>query len=337
MPLEAIGIGDLHLTDDKGRGGLSNYIEQPDEYVMSEVSRVVKWALKKGITTAFLYGDLGENPRLSYEAQLALKHGLERHPDMEFIAYLGNHDKLTKNSTDGHSLQIIKEMGIKNLRVIEDDEVIKIGKTQVKVCPWPSTAFDPKLLNFGHTEVKGSKSDSGRVMDGDELPKSKAVVCMGHLHTNHQVRETYYSGTLYQTNFGESLPKYFHHIKWSSLDDYEISSVPFDPKYKLFNCVIESEADIKALPRDPQHLIKLVIKDGADVDVPNWSNVVISKVFKTKSDLAAILTEDLLQGSELVIKTADFFKDWLAAQSIPQALKVRAAKLRKEILYGNRT
>lgn len=333
---EFIGIGDLHLTDEAGKGGLANYIPEPDAYVMSEVERCLRWATKRSITICFLYGDICETPRMSYAAHLAFIKTLKTWPGIMFYLVLGNHDKQGRESSAGHSMQLVLELGLPNLKVITEDEVIKIQRAEVKFCPWPSKAFNPKMLNVGHTEVSGSRGDSGRVMDGEGLSKSKAVVCMGHLHTPHQVRNTYFSGTLYQTNFGEPLPKFFHHIQWRSVEDYEINNIPFDPRYKLFNCIIESEDDIKALPRDPRHLVKLVIKDGADVVVPDMPNIVITKAFKTKHELATILTEDLMQGSELVIRTSDFFREWLAAQSIPQHLKIKTSKLRKAILYGSK-
>lgn len=333
---EAIGIGDLHLPDADGRGGLANYIDKPEEYVMEEVERVIRWAVKKAIGIVMFYGDMSENHRMSYEGQLAFARTIKKYPKIQFIVILGNHDKVSQVSSMGHSMELIMEMNLKNLTVYTEDTEVRYGKQLVKFCPWPSKAFNKKAFNVAHIEVRGSKGDSGREMTGNDLVKSNAVVAMGHLHTPHQVRETYYSGTLYQTNFGESLPKYFHHIQWKSPDDYEINLIPFDPKYKLFNCVVESQSDADALPRDPHHLIKLVVKDGADVVIPSLSNIVITKAFKTKNDLATILTEDLMQGSELVIKTADFFKDWIKTQSVPQSLKNRARHLRKEILSGQR-
>lgn len=332
MSISLVGIGDLHLTDDKGHGGLAKYIEAPDIYVMSEAQRVVNWARKKGISLVVFYGDICENPRMSYEANLALAKFFRRNKDMEFIVYRGNHDSLAEGSEEGHSLELLMSHRLKNVQVFVDDAYVTIGKQQIKICPWPSTAFDPKCLNFGHTEVFGSKLDSGRKMESEELPKSKAVICMGHLHTNHKVRNTYYSGTLYQTNFGESLPKFFHHVQFTSADDFEIESVPFDPKYHLYTCVVETQDDVDALSRNPNHLIKLVVKDGADVNVPNLPNIVITKAFSTKSDLASILTEDLISGKELVIKSADFFHEWIAQQSIPERLKSRTRKLRLDIL-----
>lgn len=335
--LEAIGIGDLHLTDDNGKGGLANYIENPDAYVMSQVNRVIKWATKKSISTVFFYGDLCENPRMSYEAQMAFEATIRKYPQIMFYAILGNHDKLARESSVGHSMQLIQLMRLRNFKLFTEDTIEVINGVKVKFCPWPSTAFNPKMLNIGHTEVAGSRGDSGRIMDGEGLSKSNSVIGMGHLHTPHQVRNTYFSGTLYQTNFGESLPKFFHHIQWSSLDDYEISNIPFEPFYKLFNCVVETQADVDALPREANHLIKLVVKDGADVTVPDLPNIVLSKAYKTKHDLAVILTEDLMEGSELVIKTADFLRDWIAQQSVPMALKKKAARLRLEILNTARS
>lgn len=334
--IEFIGIGDLHLTDDRGHGGLAKYVEQPDQYVMNEVQRVIAYARKKQVEWIVFYGDLCENPRMSYDAHLAFLATIRANRDMNFVAYLGNHDKLARNSAEGHSLQLIEAARLKNLRIITEDTEIDLGGGKVKVCPWPSTKFDPKLLNLGHIEVQGSKLDSGRKIENDELPKSKAVICMGHLHTNHKIRNTFYSGTLYQTNFGEQQDKFFHHVRFTDPEDFEIESVPFKPKYVLHNCVVETDEDVAALPTDPHHLIKLVVKDGADVVVPNRPNIVINKTYKTKEDLTQILTEDLMNGQELVIKSADFFAEWLALQSVPQRLKKRTAAVRERLLSGSK-
>ena len=334
MTFRAINIGDLHLTDQDGKGGLSNYLPEPDKYVMSEVQRVIDWARKKGVTVIYFAGDICDNGRMSYEGMTAFTKCIRKNKDIDFVAYLGNHDKDGRDSDAGHSMQIIEMMKIKNLRVITEDTYLDYGKTKVKVCPWPSTAFDSGVLNFGHTEVYGSKGDSGREMNDDGLTKSKAVTLMGHLHTPHRVRNTYYVGTLYQTNFGEPEGKGFQYIEWNSVDDHEITQIPFKPTYRLLNCVVESQEDIKALSKDPCDLIKLVVKDGADVVVPDSPNIVITKVFKTKTDLVNILTEDLMQGTELELRSADFFKGWLETQMAPEHVKKRARILRKRLLTG---
>lgn len=315
-----------------GKGGLAAYVPQVENYVMSECQRVVDWGRKKGIDICFFYGDLSET-RMSYESILAFTSFIRKNKDIQFVAYLGNHDKVGRDSSEGHSLQVIQAFRLKNLKIVENDTYLEFGRHKVKVCPWPSTDFDPQCLNFGHVEVYGAKTDSGRLMEG-ELKKIKAVVCMGHLHTPHRVRNVHYSGTLYQTNFGESLPKGFHHIEWTSVDDHEIHLIPFEPRIKLHNCVVESQSDIDSLPRGRNELIKLVVKDGADVSVPDWPNIVISKVFKTRNDLVQILTEDLMHGHELEYKTSDSFREWIKAQTINQKLKRKVVEVRKRVLTG---
>lgn len=333
MALEAVGIGDLHLTDESGKGGLSNYVENCDEYVMTEVDRVLAWARKRNIGNCFLYGDVCENPRMSYDAQIAFSSCIKRNPDIRFFLIPGNHDKLGADSSLGHSLQLIMLMDLPNLKVFTETTVHKIDGKRVRFCPWPEKKFDREVLNVGHVEVKGSRSDSGRKFE-DATSASKAVTLMGHLHTPHKVRNTYYSGTLYQTNFGERLPKGFHHIVWNNADDYEILDIPFEPRYKLHNCIIETEADVAALPRGATDLIKLVVKDGADLIVPQLPNIVITKVFKTKQDLQQILTEDLTQGHALEIKTSSMFREWLEHRKIEPALLKRVMRKRLEVLRG---
>lgn len=336
--MHAYGVGDLHLTNEKGMGGLANYITDPDVYVMSEVQRVVNQGIKKGISDFIFYGDVCEDPRMSYEAQLALADFFDRNKKQQFYVILGNHDKLAEDSSIGHSLQILERMGHKNVRVFAEPEIIKIQGVKVHMHPWPSQDFSKKLLNIAHVEVKGSKSDSGRKFDGDEFSVSKSVVAMGHLHTNHKVRNTYYSGTLYQTNFGESLPKFFHHINFNNVDDYSIESVPFEPRYKLHTCIVSSMKELRRIPKASTDLVKLIIEDGSsiDADAPELSasNIVQFKAFKTKQELQMILTEDLMEGEELVVSTEQYFEQWVKHQKVPKKLYNRALELRKQLLTG---
>lgn len=330
--MHAYGIGDLHLTDDHGKGGLAKYIQNPDAYVMSEVQRVVNHGNKNGIKDFIFYGDVCEEPRMSYDAMLALIEFFEKNTKPNFYMIVGNHDKFAADSSQGHSLQILEKMNFKNLRIITEPEIIKIDGTKVHMHPWPSANFSKKLLNVAHVEVRGSKSDTGRTFDDEHLPASKAVVAVGHLHTNHKVRNTYYSGTLYQTNFGESLPKFFHHINFKDVDDYTIESVPFEPRYKLHTCIVSNMKELRALPKEETDLIKLIIEDGsnipADAKELTASNIVIHKAFKTKQELQMILTEDLANVEELVISTEEFFKKWVKHQNVPKSLYKRALELR---------
>lgn len=337
--MEFLGIGDLHLPDSNGVGGLAKYIEDPATFVIQEVQKIMDYGRSKGVFTIIFYGDLFENPRGSYEGHLALIGLFRSNPKFRFIAIPGNHDKFGLQTSAGHSLQILEAMKIPNFVLYTEPTVIDLDGARVHMMPWPCKAFRKDCLNVAHIEVKGSQLDSGRKLDSDDLVKTSAVACVGHLHTPHQVKNVHYSGTIYQTNFGEGIKKYFHHVRFNDVDDYEIELIPHRPKYRLYTVIVHSKADLEGVSRKPNDLIKLVIEDGADIEANDyqWPNVVQVKAYKSKAELTAILTEDLVSGEELVIKSSDFFNEWISVQDITPELKSQAKKLRTKILRGTRT
>ena len=56
--MEAIGIGDLHLTSNNGVGAWSKYCENSDEAVLDQARDAVRYGLRQGITNVFIYGDI---------------------------------------------------------------------------------------------------------------------------------------------------------------------------------------------------------------------------------------------------------------------------------------
>lgn len=338
--MQAIGIGDLHLTDIAGTGGLAKYIEQPDLMVCNEVRNVLKYAENQGITEIFQYGDVCQNPRMSYEAMLSLFDLLTENTQFNFHIIVGNHDMYGETPQTGHSLQVLQKMlmGYDHVRIYTKPRTIKYGKGRdvgVRFLPYPSEDFDTSALNIFHKEVYGCSNDAGRVHKDDGLSKSKAVTCAGHIHTAHRVRNTYYSGTLYQTNFGERLPKYFHHIEFNSAKDYEIQLIEHAPKFKLHNVVLQTRDDLALIPKSEFDLVKLVIQDGCDVsgsDYAHLQNVVEHKNFKTKDELKAVLLEDLTEGKELKIKTEEFFQSWVESLDVEPAMRERVVSVRERVL-----
>ena len=115
--MNAIGIGDLHLTSSLGKGGLSSYIKDHDQMVAREVKKALKWARDRQVKQVFLYGDICEGTRLSYDGMLALLKIL-RLP-FEFHIILGNHDLFSEDPAAGHSLQLIKEFDLPNVHFYE--------------------------------------------------------------------------------------------------------------------------------------------------------------------------------------------------------------------------
>lgn len=338
--MQAIGVGDLHLTDDAGTGGLAKYIENPDLMVCNEVRSVLRYAESHGIQEIFMYGDVCQNPRMSYDAMLSLFDLLTENLDFKFSIILGNHDMWGEIPETGHSLQVLQKMllGFPHVRIYTRPTVVKYGRNKdvrVKFLPYPSEDFDVEGLNIFHKEVYGCSNDAGRVHKDDGLSKSKAVTVAGHIHTAHRVRNTYYSGTLYQTNFGERLPKYFHHIEFNSVKDYEIQLVEHTPKFKLHNVVLQTRDDLALIPQSEFDLVKLVIQDGCDVsgsDYAHMSNVVEHKNFKTKDELKAVLLEDLTEGKEMKIRTEEFFQSWVESLDVEKAMRERVVSVRERVL-----
>lgn len=334
--MEALGVGDLHLTDAAGMGGLSKYLPNPDEFVLSEFGKVLDYGRKKGVNRVIQYGDICDGPRMGYEAMVGLSRFLSDNDDFQFELMLGNHDMYGETPAAGHSMEVLKLLySKKNVRIHVTPRNLLIDGAKVRVLPYPHRAFDGTALNIFHDYVYGAQNDHGRPSKDEGLSKSKAVICGGHIHTNHRVRNTYYVGTLYQTNFGEALPKFFHHIEFKSPEDYEIRNVKHSPSITLHNVVLQTRDDLATIPTKPSELVKLVIQDGCDVsasDYAKFTNIAITKNFKTKEDLKIVLTEDLMEGRELVIRTNDFFKNWVAAYDVPEEMRDRIRSTRSRVL-----
>lgn len=324
--MQAVGIGDLHLTSVTGVGGLSAYIKDPDQMVKREVFRVLKWAKRRGIKRCFFYGDLCEGTRMSYEATMALLEILRQ--DFEFELILGNHDLFSEDPSLGHSLQLIQEFNLPNVRVHDKPTVCDLDGVKVKFLPWPHQDFSSRFLNVAHVDVAGAKTDSGRpVNKGD---KSTALAVIGHIHTRQQVRNCHYAGTLYQTNFGESKSKFFHHLTYDQ--GFTIQDIPFVPEYTLHTVHVRKRKDLEHVPRSTRDLVKLVLHDcsisAADIA---GINVVMTKT-ASKEQAQSLLNEEAKSGSAVELSISDFFHTWLEGQPIDEEDKAEVAKLRTTLL-----
>jgi len=328
--MEFIGIGDLHLTSATGSGGLASYVSDHDRAVGLAVSRVLAYAKQNGVRNIFFYGDLCQAPRMSYIGQKVLLSILRK--DFDFRIILGNHDKFGEVSSDGHSLELIQEVGLPNVHIYEEPTLVSIDGRPVNFLPWPHAEFNPKALNVAHVDVEGARLDSGRAVTKGSTSKATAVV--GHIHTSQRVRNTYYSGTLYQTNFGEGSSKFFHHGRYSD-GEWEIENIASKPKYTLHSVEVSSVKDLRrfraTLPeKKDKHLIKLILRDGAKItpDLLHDLNVVKTQSVKTDQELALARVSDLQTGSEVEVSSDEFFEAWLDNSTASPELKSKAKALR---------
>lgn len=325
---ELIAIGDLHLTDSTGKGGLASYIDDHDAHVAALVGKALKWAAKRSIKNVVLLGDLCQSPRMSYNAQLALL-SIFRQP-FEFHVILGNHDMMAEDPLAGHSLQLMQEFGFPNVHIYE--EPTKVGK--VNFLPWPHKRFAKDCLNCAHIDVQGSVSDSGRAMNGDNLNCSSADALIGHIHTSQKVRNSVYPGTLYQTNFGERAEKFFAHSVYD--DGWETTLVPVQPKYVLHTVEVKTKRDLKSVPASSTDLVKLILLDQARVTAADYQhlNVVKVQTVNSAAELALAQVEDLREGSSVEISTTEFVTSWINHQQVDPTIAQRALTLRAKILNG---
>jgi hypothetical protein len=79
----------------------------------------------------------------------------------------------------------------------------------------------------------------------------------------------------------------------------------------------------------------LVILDGADVNASDYSafsNIVLIKNFRSKEDLRAVLTEDLSNAEELVVRVDDFFDVWVESLDVEQSMREKIVDVRRRVL-----
>ncbi|QDH83449.1 Ser/Thr protein phosphatase [Achromobacter phage Motura] len=334
---EAVSVGDMHFD-----GAWANMVENHAQMLVNEIRRgPVKYATTKGIRHIILKGDVCNKPRLSYESYLALLKLFLKYSKLEWHLIPGNHEMFSVDPTVGHSLDIfkplIKEGLLPNVHVYDTVTDVEIDGAALRFLPWPHQKFSKSRLNIAHVEVRGAKSDSGKVFDKAKN-ESDAVAIVGHLHTPHTVRNTHYGGTIIQQSFGEKAKKGFLHVQWNGPDDYEIDYVPHVPEYSLHTIVVESKKDLKRIPTDTKKLVRLVIENGADVDNTMWagfSNVIKTTPFKSQADLQAVLDSEMTDGSSLSINTDDYFKAWLQLKQLDAKDEKRIIKRRYRAINGS--
>lgn len=217
-----------------------------------------------------------------------------------------------------------------NFKVYTQAQRVKIDGERFKMLPYPFTDTEKGCVNVGHFEIKGSMRDNGRVIEEGVETRHQGV--MGHLHTNHRVGRMHYSGTLYQTNFGESEAKFFHHCKVNE-NTLRVNNIPFTPPWVLRNVKINTPEDAKQLEPDPDNrvLYKVFVKNGLDIDIDTLlkkvPNIVKTNFFKTKQELQLMLSEgwkldqDLVDQSVSLVDERKVVHEWLAKSHQPEQVK----------------
>ena len=326
------GIGDLHLD-----GRLSKHIPELNLFIISEVRSAITKAQKKGCSLVIFYGDIGDKPILSYEAHILLTGLFDEFSDMKFIVLAGNHDRLDAKRT---GLDLLAHWQKPNVRVVKDKPVMMFRDTDhpINLLPWPYyKEVEVDVTNVIHVEVAGSFMDSGRQFTSGHKIPAKCFCVAGHLHTMHKVgKNVHYSGTLYQTYFGEKEGKYWHLVDSA---ERTVQNIKHSPQYVLRNIIIEKPSDLEELIPDDQNILcKLFVKAGValhDGVLDKYLNVIKHNTFTTKSELEALVLSDFViddHSSAVKFDINQALGDWMVAEGINEKLQKAVIQANSEML-----
>ncbi len=357
--MQAIGIGDLHFD-----GPLIRHILDLNERIAIEVNRVFTYARDNGIRNVFFYGDIFHRPDASRAGQRIFLRTIMSAPDLQMFIIAGNHDKEATHGTlaSDPSLAMFETMQdfdmMKHARfVVHGPQLIRIGGERFNFLPWPHATVRSDCVNVMHVEAHGTTLDNGRKLENTEDSEHKLIdtdaqCVVGHLHTSQKVRNMHYSGTLYQTTFGESLPKFFHHLAVRD-GQLKVKKVDHQPAFRLHNVVVKSQEDLDTIPApcdsnstEPAVVNNSQITDFVklfihkDVAMPvdlleRYPNVIRHNTFKTTKELEVLVREELrLDGVDIDLDEATWVKGWLHQSDADLLVKKRAYRLYNDLRTG---
>lgn len=316
-----LGIGDLHFD-----GPLIKYVKNLNEIIANECRVVFDYARRNGVRNVFFYGDIAHRPNISMEAQVEFYRLLSEAKDLRIHVIAGNHDfQSRKDSVEGtkSSLEFFallqRSSALKHVAFyVDEPEEVVIDHEPVHFMPWPAKQTKAKALNVLHIEVAGAKWDTGRPVDGG-IDAGNHQCVVGHIHTKQRVGNAHFSGTLYQTTFGEGPKKYFHHGRYSN-GKLKIKNVPHYPHLKLHNIVLEDVPDEDSIPSGGGDLCKVFVKKNVVLE-PTFlkDNPTVVKInsFTTKEELTNLMREELkLDYSYVELDQREYLVKWLKEQGL---------------------
>lgn len=330
--IEGITIGDLHL-DKLSKLFPDNHLELQ----LSEIDNAIEYGIRHGVSFAVFLGDIGEYSSLSSQAFNELVRRIcQWETKLPLHLFLGNHDWQENGVHSLVNIKLLEEFGLfKNTQIHVKPKVVTVDGQKFNFRPYPFQKAVPDALNFGHFETNGSIRDNGTPT------KSKTRVTghwqMGHLHTPHKAGNVVYPGTMYQLNFGESLPKGFCHFKWDGVTQHT-RFIENDPRFKLLNIVVNSKQDLKQVKEIPLHRYRLLVQSSFDLDDQFLSdNPTIVKVegYKSKSELAAIMKDSFITFEQQTLdqySIIDGLESFLAKKLMASQVK-RGMKIIEELRH----
>jgi len=338
--IETCILGDVHL--DK----LRKYWPNANALQLNSYRKTIRLNKQRGIEHFFIAGDVADGirdstnnaMRLTEDGQCEfLKFLMDVDGTCNLHIILGNHDWAEQGS---HSLQVFIEMQklgmFKTIRFYPEPEVVNIDGVHINFLPFPHRAPTDKAdAAVAHYEVDGTVSDSGRIIKFKESRNDDYGIpyMQGHLHTKQKNGRHHYGGTLYQTSFGESLPKGYAMARIGR-GRFAWKFVPHEPPFKLENLHIYEKGDLAKLVNDPLHLFKLFVAD--DVRVPDnllekYPNIVNKLDFSSEEELAELeQAEFALENMQIEVNADDYLPDFFKSYGATEKQTQRAFQILAE-------
>lgn len=329
--LKAVALGDFHA--DKLR---KHFPGNDIDLQLNEVRKVYRYAERNGIRNVFWLGDIGEGYkdftgmlRMSEEAQsklFAFWKSYDGTYDTHVI--IGNHDY---SGLESNTMKLFFELQrskvFKTTKFYELEQQVKIDGVRVNFLPYPLLKPSDKRpsLCLAHYETSGAIRDNGRVIkDGEKHDYRGHIFVQGHLHTRQVVRSHFYPGTLYQTSFGESLPKGFMEFNAETRSDGKIRFkhrfIDTDPEFKLINVKVYNKKDLRQIEKNPLYKYKLFVSEEVrltEQDLQPFDNIVNRLSFSDEKELEALeAAEFQLENITIDLSQDQVFKDFLKTKGL---------------------
>lgn len=269
--LNAVVCSDFHLDCFNTPRLSPFFVDRKDiDYQISEIEKPFAYAVENCVDNVFVLGDLGDNSAISSVAMSKFLALLIKYDGILNIHMIpGNHD----TNSDSNSLNIVRVLSKKfeTVHFYTEPTLVEVDGIRCNFVPFPYTDFVDKSINFCHTDIQGSYRDNGHAVKG--LAAGNSHVVSGHIHKYQSFGKVLYCGSLYQTDFGNTLPKGFVHIR-SNQKEVRHKFINSSPRYCLKTLKIEKESDFK-LEKDPHILYKLDIDPYVECpDLNSFDNIV---------------------------------------------------------------
>jgi DNA repair exonuclease SbcCD nuclease subunit len=183
----------------------------------------------------------------------------------------GNHCCYYKNTSDVHSLSIMK--GMDNITIFDTIETIELNDKKFTFCPWGSHIKDipGSDVILGHFELQNFRMNGFKICehgdDPEQLLNKSTLIFSGHFHQRDEKHfpnegTIIYVGNPFQTDFGDAYQTKGFYILDTDTLSYEFIENTKTPKHLKLTLseIIKKEEPLKFFDENiKSNIIKIII------------------------------------------------------------------------------